>query len=63
MSVSLSELSIDKFAVYELKEGSTLPCVGRETAVYDSSHRLLGRVHLYVFKDEASVNGGIVKAP
>ena len=55
MSVSLSELSIIKLDVYELKEGSAFPGDGRETTVYGSSHRLCGRARLYVFKDEASV--------
>ena len=49
MSVSLSELSIVKLAVYELKEGSALPVVRRETTVYGSSHRLCGRADIYIF--------------
>ena len=49
VSVSLSELSIIKLAVYELKEGSALPCVGPETRGNGSSHRLCGRAHLCVF--------------
>jgi hypothetical protein len=62
VSVSLSELAIIYLAVYELKEGSALPMVGRETTVYGSAHRLCGNDNLYAFKNEALVYGGIVKA-
>ncbi len=55
MPVSLSELAIINLAVYELAEGVALPRVGRETAVYGSSHRLCGRANLYILKNEALV--------
>ncbi len=46
--ISLSELAIIYLAVYKLEEGCALPRVGRETAVYGSSHRLCGRANLYI---------------
>ncbi len=63
MSVSLSELVIINLAVYKCNDGSALPVVSRETSVYGSSHRFCCRAGLYVIENEASVHGGMVKAP
>jgi hypothetical protein len=62
VSVSLSKLAIIELAVYGFKEGSALPVVSRETSVHGSSHRFCGFASFYVFTNETSVHGNIVKA-